>query len=395
MPKVVLVGALLLLGSSLALLDAETVAPVEGVVFLDRNTNGLRDPDEPGLAGIAVSNQREVVRTAADGRYRLDDAGLGVVFVSLPDTYRAVGSFWRAASGVGIDFALAPQASPAAFTFLHASDPHVSAQSLPRLERVRAIVGDRKPDFVLMTGDLVRDSLRVGEDEARGYYDLYVNEVGRWPVTVWSVPGNHENFGVERHLSHVSTTHPLYGKRMYRQRLGPNYYSFSYGGVHFVGLDSVDVDDEWYYGHIDQAQLAWLKADLATLARDATVVTFNHIPFASAMESVSGFKPDGVAPSLISIGGRPQYRHTVSNLSEVLPLLQPYRWTHALGGHLHIRESIRFGSAVTTRFYQTAAIVGPTEGVVPAVSGVTFYRVRNGVVDEGEFVALDTASSHP
>ena len=30
---------------------------------------------------------------------------------------------------------------------------------------------------------------------------------------------------------------------MYRQRLGPNYYSFTHGGVHFVGLDWVDIAD--------------------------------------------------------------------------------------------------------------------------------------------------------
>ena len=51
-----------------------------------------------------------------------------------------------------------------------------------------------------MTGDLVSDALRVGEAEARGYYDLYLDEARRFPVPVWSVPGNHEIFGIERHL---------------------------------------------------------------------------------------------------------------------------------------------------------------------------------------------------
>jgi hypothetical protein len=26
---------------------------------------------------------------------------------------------------------------------------------------------------------------------------------------------------------------------------GPDCYSFTYGGVHFVGLNSVDIDDQW------------------------------------------------------------------------------------------------------------------------------------------------------
>jgi 3',5'-cyclic AMP phosphodiesterase CpdA len=278
----------------------------------------------------------------------------------------------------------------ASFSFVHASDPHVAQATLPRLQRARGIAVAQRADFVLMSGDLVRDAIRVGEAEASGYYDLFVNEIRTWPMPVWNVPGNHENFGIERHLSLVSPSHPLYAKGMYRQRLGPNYYSFSYGGVHFIGLDSVDISDLWYYGHIDRRQLEWLAADLAQVPPGTTVITFNHIPFVSAMESVNGLRVDGAAPSTLTIGGKPQYRHTVSNLDEVLPLLKSFAWTHALGGHLHIRETIRYASSTATRFYQTAAIVGPGDGNVPAISGVTLYRVKSGVVDDGEFIALDS-----
>jgi 3',5'-cyclic AMP phosphodiesterase CpdA len=265
----------------------------------------------------------------------------------------------------------------------------VSAQSLPRRRRVRARVEATKPAIVNNTGDLVRDALRVGEAEASGYYDLYTNEVSRFPVPVWQVPGNHEVFGIERHLSLVSPTHPLYGKGMYRERLGPDYYSFNYGGIHFVGLDTIDVEDLWYYGHVDAAQLAWLKADLAAAPKGAPIVTFNHIPFVSAAESANGYRDDGPAPSLIKVGGRTVYRHIVSNFADVLGALEPFDWTLALGGHLHVRETIRFESGTRTRFYQTAAVVGPTTGPVPAVSGVTIYRASRGAVDEGRFVPLE------
>jgi hypothetical protein len=67
-----------------------------GVVFLDANGNGTRDPSERGLPGIAVSNQVDVVVTGADGAYHLDPShGYGIVFVSVPDGYRVVGAFWR------------------------------------------------------------------------------------------------------------------------------------------------------------------------------------------------------------------------------------------------------------------------------------------------------------
>jgi hypothetical protein len=371
---------------------AQAPAPVAGFVFEDANGNGRRDSGERGLAGVAISNQHEVVESGADGAYRLTGPGSGVVFVSLPGDHRAVGSFWKAvppaSSSTPLDFALAARPAPTTFTFMHASDPHVSPQSLARLQQVRAIAETRRSDFVLVTGDLVRDALRVGEDEARGYYDLYLDEARRFPMPVWSVPGNHENFGIERHLSLVSATHPLYGKGMYRQRLGPNYYSFTFGGVHFVGLDSVDIADLWYYGHLDATQLAWLRADLERLPAGTPVVTFNHIPFVSAVDEMDGYRDDGAAPTLIKVGDQTVFRHTVSNFRDVLAVLRPHDWPLALGGHFHTRESIRYESAVRTRFHQAAAVVGPTDNVVPAISGVTLYRVKDRVIDDGEFIAL-------
>ena len=52
----------------LALLAAQDIS---GSAFLDRNTNGVRDAGEPGLADVAVSNQDTVVVTAPDGTFRI------------------------------------------------------------------------------------------------------------------------------------------------------------------------------------------------------------------------------------------------------------------------------------------------------------------------------------
>ena len=368
---------------------AQTPAPVSGTVFEDSNRNGRRDAGERGIGSVAVSNQHEVTRTGEDGTYTLPRPGYGVVFVSVPDGHVAVGRFWQtAAADARADFALSPRQAAASFTFFHASDTHVSPQTVGRIQQLRAIAEARRPDFVLVTGDLVRDALRVGEDEARGYYDLYTEEAARFPMPVWNVLGNHEIFGIERHHSLVGANHPLYGKGMYRQRLGPNYYSFTYGGVHFVALDTVDVADLWYYGHVDATQLAWLQADLARLPAATPVVTFNHIPFVTAVDSANGYREDGPAPSLLQLGTQTVFRHVVSNFKDVLAILRPREWPLALAGHVHTRESLTFGSAVSTRFHQAAAVVGPTDSTIPANSGVTLYRVKNRTIDDGEFIPL-------
>jgi hypothetical protein len=40
-----------------------------------------------------------------------------------------------------------------------------------------------------------------------------MKERAAFRTPVFTVPGNHENFGIERDTSHVPTTHPLYGAR--------------------------------------------------------------------------------------------------------------------------------------------------------------------------------------
>src|ERR1043166_5171470 len=190
---------------------------ISGIVFVDANGNGVRDRGERALPDVAVSNQDAVVTTDASGAYRLARGPSGGGFVSVPAGYRAVGSFWRPVNDTTstVDFPLSPVARSATFTFLHASDTHVAPAVLARMQRLRALADSVNPAFVIITGDLVKDALRVGEAEATGYYELFGREAALFRNTVWTVPGNHENFGIERGQSKVSTTHPLYGRKMY------------------------------------------------------------------------------------------------------------------------------------------------------------------------------------
>ena len=365
-----------------------------GTVYEDANRNGRQDPGEEGIGGVVVSNQRDVVHTDPKGRYTLPAATGGrVTFVSLPEGCSPVGSFWGRADDTNADFGLVrrPIRPPAyTFTFLHASDTHLDEASLPHLVRLRELVAEKKPDFVVITGDLVRDSLRVGEDKARPLFELAAAELKKFPVPVFTVPGNHDIFGIERERSHVAADHPLYQRAMYRKFLGPDYYSFTWGAVRFLGLNSVDNDDMSYYGHFDRAQLDWVTADLAAVPATVPVVTFNHIPMATTIEGLIGLMEDPPAPSIITIGGHGQYRHVVSNTGELLQTLGAHRLEIALGGHMHVSERVLLDTTIgQVRFHQTAAVVGPQEaGGLQYPSGVTLYHVSNGHVDDGTFLPL-------
>jgi predicted MPP superfamily phosphohydrolase len=369
-------------------------AGISGVVFDDTNRNGTRDAGERGVAGVAVSNQDTVVTTDASGAFRLPGEGTGVIFVSMPNAYRPVGPWWRPAnSAEPVSFALTREQSSTELTFIHASDTHISPASLARTRRLRALVDSIRPGLLLITGDLVRDALRVGEEEATGYYELFARERNAFRTPVFTVPGNHENFGIERDTSHVPATHPLYGRGMYHHYFGPDYYSFTRGGVHFVGLNTVDIDDQRYYGHVDSLQIAWLERDLALVPADMPVVTFDHIPFVTTFEGLNGYNDRPPAPSLITVRGKTVYRHTVSNAGDVLAVLRKHRYVLALGGHLHATERIEYEmTGVRTRFNQVSAVVGNSRGAgLESISGVTLYRVKNGEIDAGRFIPLESA----
>jgi len=369
-------------------------AGISGVVFDDTNRNGTRDAGEQGVAGVAVSNQDTVVTTDASGAFRLPGEGTGVIFVSMPNAYRPVGPWWRPAnSAEPVSFALTREQSSTELTFIHASDTHISPASLARTQRLRALVDSIRPGLLLITGDLVRDALRVGEEEATGYYELFARERNAFRTPVFTVPGNHENFGIERDTSHVPATHPLYGRGMYHHYFGPDYYSFTRGGVHFVGLNTVDIDDQRYYGHVDSLQIAWLERDLALVPADMPVVTFDHIPFVTTFEGLNGYNDRPPAPSLITVRGKTVYRHTVSNAGDVLAVLRKHRYVLALGGHLHATERIEYEmTGVRTRFNQISAVVGDSRGAgLESISGVTLYRVKNGEIDAGRFIPLEPA----
>ena len=367
---------------------------VQGSVFVDQNRDGRRDPGERGLANVSVSNQDAVVATDSAGEFRIERGPNDIVFVSVPDDHQVVGRFWRNAGDGAprVAFALAPSPAPRTFTFAHASDTHIAPASVERTRRLRAIVDSTRPAFLLVAGDLVRDALRVGEAEARSYYDLFMQELGQFVTPAWTIPGNHEIFGIEQQLSHVEASHPLFGRKMYHHYLGPDYYSFTYGGVHFVGLNTVDNEGPSYYGHVDSLQLAWLTRDLARIPATMPVVTFNHIPMVSSMETFGGYTDAPPAPTLITVRGKTVFRHVVSNAAAVLAVLRVRPHVLALGAHIHAGEKIAFEiGGVKTRFEQSPAVVGPSRvGPLTFPSGFTIYTVRDGVIDAGQFVPIGT-----
>jgi len=363
---------------------------IEGTVFEDKNDNGRQDRNEAGIAGVVVSDQITTTTTDQQGNYRLtSDGDLPYLFISQPDDY--VGTYYYAKEQQ-VNFPLQKSKPQDTFRFIHASDTHIDSLNLPRMARFREMADSLAADFIVVSGDLIRDALRVDDEVAGNYYEMYVSEISKFKMPVYSGVGNHEIFGIERDKSLVSPKHPLYGKNMYRKYLGPNYYSFNYGGIHFVSIDGVDYQNLYYYGGVDSVQLAWLEKDVAETPAEVPIVTFNHIPFVSPGFSFRNFENHiFYGPTLLEQEGKTEHRHIVYNYDKVKSIIGDRPHPLALAGHYHAaQEGIIEGSG--TMFRQTSAITRPDQFMYNGFlvkSGFTLYELKDGKVISSKFVPLN------
>ena len=142
MIRAVVLLAILLASSLAPPARAEGSASHTGVVFADLDGDGVREPGEPGRAGVVVSNGREVVSSGADGRYALPEQGAGFVSVSCPADARC--PVWFHQGGAHEDFALVPRPVEDDFFFVQMSDVH----AYPKVEDFAAVLGNRLPGWL-------------------------------------------------------------------------------------------------------------------------------------------------------------------------------------------------------------------------------------------------------
>ena len=381
---------LILLLGFLSINARTQTSEIQGRVFEDRNGNTLMDRGEMGIPNVAVSDQVHTTMTDQYGNFLLETGNdFPYLFVTQPSGYTGT---WYYSKAPKVNFPLRKSGTQQHFKFIHASDTHIDSLTLPRMKRFREMADSTGADFLIITGDLIKDALRVDEATARNYYELYLNEIKKFKMPVYSSVGNHEIFGIERDKSLVSTEHPLYGKKMYRHYLGPNYYSFNYGGIHFIAVDGVDYQNLYYFGGVDSLQLQWLENDLKPLPATTPVITFNHIPFMSPGFSFQSFENHiFYGPQLLEQNGKLEHRHIIYNYPKVKKVIGSHPYPLALAGHYHAAQE-GFMKSNETIFAQTSAITGPDQyednGFIIR-SGFTLYELENGKIVLSQFIPLN------
>jgi hypothetical protein len=270
---------------------------VTGIVFHDLNNNGKLDENEPGIAGVPVSNQQDVVLTDAKGNYALPVEKNGLVFISKPSGFNVAlnennlpqfyylhspegspeGLDFRGVSASGalpesLNFALTETEPDSEFTVIVSGDPqpYTSEQVNYYLNDVVSEMLVYNSDLYLALGDLVEDDLDL--------YDQLNEGVRHLNIPAYNVIGNHD--------MNLKAKNNRFKAETFRRVFGPDYYSFNRGKVHFMVLNSIQYEG-WnkeegtqgrYFGGFEDRQLEWMANDLKFVPDDYLLVIVTHIP---------------------------------------------------------------------------------------------------------------------
>jgi len=266
----------------------------------------------------------------------------------------------------------AAAATPGSFDFVFFTDTHIE----PELDAAhgcdmcfRKIAG-LNPDFAINGGDHVFDVLNVDRGRATTVFDLYKNTEQVLQMPLYHTLGNHDVFGVSPKSAAVFSD-PGYGKKMFEDRIGKTYYSFDHKGWHFVVLDSIHpTEDRTWEGRVDEAQVAWLKDDLARVGAKTPVIGVIHVPLVTAFATYA--PRDASPPSKYNT-------LTVENAPEVLAAFEGHNVVVVLQGHTHVNEAVEHNKvryitcgAVSGNWWHGARMGFP--------EGFTVVSVRNGAV---------------
>lgn len=247
------------------------------------------------------------------------------------------------------------------FFFIQMSDPQFGlyaanadfARETVNYEKAIAAANQLKPAFVVITGDLINKAGDPAQIAEMKRISARIDP----SIPLKLLPGNHD-------VENIPTAASL---ALYRKEIGTDYYSWDFGGCHFIGINSTilmrpDVPDE-----LDK-QMAWIRQDLSAAAATGPQHTmlFGHHPLfiARVEEAETGNAIPGVRRK---------------------PLLELLTANHAMfmfAGHLHRNAGGKAGEFQMT----STASVGKPNGT--DVSGFRVIKVYEDRV-EHEYIPLD------
>ncbi|MCG8374642.1 MAG: metallophosphoesterase, partial [Balneolales bacterium] len=268
----------------------------QGYVYHDLNENRTKDSNEPGIAGVFVSNGTELVQTDAEGKYSIpvdDDAIIFVIkprdwmtpvnelnlpqfyYLHKPNGYPENFTFEGVAPTgplpESIDFPLYIETGSNKFKMVVFGDPQpYSLEQVDFLAEdvITELVDAQGLEFGMTMGDIVGDDLDLFSP-----LNQAVSKIG---IPWYNVLGNHDvNFQAPSDELSDET---------FERVFGPANYAFVYGDVHFIVVDNVimnePVGDRGYVGGLRPDQIEFVSNYLNVVPKEDLIVLTMHIPLA-------------------------------------------------------------------------------------------------------------------
>ena len=192
------------------------------------------------------------------------------------------------------------------YYFIHITDTHLPTNlyyyqagadtDTSEMDDMHEVISDINiinPEFVLHTGDLVNEG-ELEDFLGKRYYTMAQRILTRINVPLYLTSGNHDIGGWDstpppdgtarrdwwRFFGWKRLNDPPSGAPWYTQN-----YSFDYGSVHYIGLESYINYDDWRWAiyrntSFTARQMLWLNDDLAAAAGSSARVLFYHYDFA-------------------------------------------------------------------------------------------------------------------
>jgi hypothetical protein len=283
-----------------------------------------------GIAGVAITDGINVVRTSANGNYELlSNKTREFVYISLPSGYEfphqeSITQFFKSIDhskgSFTADFDLKKLAvSDDNHAFVVWADTQIQtekdaelllADPAPDLKALVEAYGKDIPLHGIGCGDLVWDTFNL--------FPNYKKAIAMSGIPFFNLIGNHD-MDLEARTDDMSA-------KTFKSHFGPTYYSYNRGKIHYVVLDDVFAMGvaKRYMGYIAEDQLQWLEQDLKTVDKGSTVIVSLHIPTNTGQALRDGDKEP-------SIGG------SVVNREHLYAILKPYT-VHFMSGHTHFNE---------------------------------------------------------
>jgi hypothetical protein len=168
---------------------------ITGLVFEDKNANGILDADEAGVANVGVSDGNSVVLTDTKGKYILPEVNTtaAFIFVSVPSGYTYNSTFYYSLDSQppasNFNFALQKVKGRLSNYFIQVTDVHIgNASDAADLSNAITELNQLNPPpgFIIDSGDMVNK----GSDIA--LFELYKTQINRSRFRWYCAFGNHD-----------------------------------------------------------------------------------------------------------------------------------------------------------------------------------------------------------